>query len=176
MRIATLSTADAPAYRDLMLEAYVLAADAFTSTASERAREPLSWWEQRIASADGLSLCFGAFADAGLVGTVALEFNAKPKTSHSALVLGMYVRPDARGRGLAGGLMRAALAAASARREIDVLRLTVTEGNESAIGLYRSVGFESWAVEPRAIRTPDGFKGKVHMALFLDRLAPKEER
>jgi RimJ/RimL family protein N-acetyltransferase len=150
-----------------MLEAYAHAADAFTSTAQERAQEPLSWWEERIASPDGLSQAFGAFAQDGLVGTVALEYSAKPKTRHSVLVLGMYVRPAARGRGVGAGLMRAAIAAASARHGVRALRLTVTEGNAPAIRLYESVGFSAWGTEPRAIRTPGGFKGKVHMVLLL---------
>jgi len=167
MRIASLDTSDAPRYRELMLEAYVLAADAFTSTAGERAAEPLGWWERRIASPDGLSQSFGAFAEDQLVGTVALEYSAKPKTCHSALVLGMYLRPSARRQRAGTALLQAALAAARARPGIEVLRLTVTEGNEPAIRLYESVGFSAWGIEPLAIRTASGFKGKVHMSLRL---------
>ncbi|MFY9511619.1 MAG: GNAT family protein [Rubrivivax sp.] len=169
MHIAPLSASDAPQYRELMLEAYVQAADAFTSTAEERRAEPMSWWVQRIAAPSGLSQSFGAFdAQQQLVGTVALEFAAKPKTRHSAHVIGMYVRPLARGRGAGALLMQAAIAAAMARPDIRNLRLTVTEGNEAAIRLYRSVGFSAWGVEPQAIRTPSGFKGKVHMCLLLE--------
>lgn len=164
MPIARLNASDAPRYRELMLEAYVLAADAFTSTAEERASEPLAWWERRIARADGLSESFGAFEDEQLIGTVALEYSAKPKTRHAALVIGMYVRPSWRRSGAARALMQAAIAAARARPQIDVLRLTVTEGNEAAIRLYQSVGFVAWGTEPQAIRTPGGFKGKVHMS------------
>lgn len=171
MRIARLVASDALQYRDFMLEAYVQAADAFTSTAEERAREPLSWWEKRIASADGLSESFGAFDTASLVGTVALEYSAKPKTRHSALLIGMYVRPAHRLSGAAGALMQAAVAAAAARPEVQGLRLTVTEDNEPAIRLYRSVGFLAWGTEPHAIRTPTGFKGRVHMSMLLPHAA-----
>ena len=171
MRIARLIASDAPQYRELMLEAYEQAADAFTSTAEERALEPLFWWEKRIASADGLSESFGAFDKASLVGTVALEYSAKPKTRHSALVIGMYVRPAHRGSGAAGALLQAAIAAAAARPEVQGLRLTITEGNEPAIRLYKSVGFIAWGTEPHAIRTPAGFRGKVHMSMLLPRAA-----
>lgn len=167
MRTAALTAEDAPQYRELMLEAYVQAADAFTSTAEERAKEPLSWWVNRIASTSGLSQCFGAFVDERLVGTVALEYSAKPKTQHSALVIGMYVRPGERRLGLGAGLMQAAVAAARARPGLLVLRLTVTQGNEAAVRLYESVGFSAWGVEPMAILTPSGYMGKVHMAMPL---------
>ncbi len=171
MRIARLVVSNAPEYRELMLGAYEQAADAFTSTAEERARESLSWWEKRIASAEGLSESFGAFEESSLVGTVTLEYSAKPKTRHSALVIGMYVRPPHRGSGAAGALIQAAIAAAAARPEVQGLRLTVTEGNEPAIRLYTSVGFVAWGTEPHAIRTQAGYRGKVHMSLLLPRAA-----
>jgi ribosomal protein S18 acetylase RimI-like enzyme len=173
--VEPLTAAHAPAYRELMLEAYTLAADAFTSTAEERAAEPLAWWEKRIASAAGLSESFGAFTEGRLVGTVALEYTTKPKTHHSALVLGMYVRPQARGQGAGRALMQAAVAAARARAGIEVLRLTVTEGNEPAIRLYQSLGFRAWGTEPQAIRTPGGFRGKVHMMMGLGAPAGAQE-
>lgn len=167
MRISALTASDAAPYRELMLEAYVQAADAFTSTAEERAAEPLSWWAHRIASPSGLSQSFGAFQTDQLVATVALEYSAKPKTRHSALVIGMYVRPAARRLGTATQLIQAAIGAARARPGLRMLRLTVTQGNEAAVRLYESVGFSAWGVEPMAILTPSGYKAKVHMALQL---------
>lgn len=167
MNIASLTASNGPQYRALMLEAYDRAADAFTSTADERAAEPLSWWIERMAAPSGLSQSFGAFDGRRLVGTVALEYSAKPKTRHSALVIGMYVQPDSRRRGAGVRLMHAAIAAARARPGILTLRLTVTEGNEPALRLYESVGFLAWGVEPMAIHTPSGYRGKVHMALQL---------
>jgi RimJ/RimL family protein N-acetyltransferase len=167
MRIAALTAADALQYRELMLEAYVQAADAFTSTAEERAKEPLSWWANRIASASGLSQSFGAFQSGQLVGSVALEYSGKPKTRHSAIVIGMYVRPVARRMGAGALLMQEAVAAARAKPGIRMLRLTVTQGNEAALRLYESVGFSPWGVEPMAILTPSGYKAKVHMAMQL---------
>jgi len=167
MRIAALTQVDVPQYRELMLEAYVQAADAFTSTADERAAEPLSWWANRIASASGLSQSFGAFQAEQLVGTVALEYSAKPKTQHAALVIGMYVRPAARRLGAGAMLVGAAIEAARARPGLRMLRLTVTQGNQAAIRLYESAGFAAWGVEPEAILTPSGYKAKVHMALRL---------
>jgi ribosomal protein S18 acetylase RimI-like enzyme len=150
-----------------MLEAYEHAPDAFTSTAEERAREPDSFWVKRIADPTKLTEAFGAFDGDELVGTVALEFSAKPKTKHKALVIGMYVTDAARGRKAARALLGAAIESARAREGILLLTLTATEGNEPAISLYRSAGFEVFGVEPMAILTPKGYKAKVHMCLQL---------
>ncbi len=174
IQIARLQPADAVPYRELMLEAYEQAADAFTSTAAERAAEPESFWTRRIADASGLSAAFGAFQGTRLVGTVALEFSVKPKTRHKALLIGMYVRPAARGQRAGSALMAAALRFAQARQGVQALTLTVTQGNEAAISLYQRFGFVAFGVEPMAILTPDGFKGKVHMwrAVRADDQAP----
>lgn len=127
----------------------------------------MSWWAHRIASVAGLSQAFGAFQSDQLVGTVALEYSAKPKTRHSALVIGLYVKPVARRLGAGALLMRAAIAAAQIKPGVRVLRLTVTEGNEAAIRQYESVGFSAWGVERMAILVPSGYKSKVHMSLQL---------
>ena len=167
MHVTILTSADAADYRELMLEAYEQAPDAFTTTAAERRAEPESWWIKRIGSSEGLATCFGAWQADSLVGTVALEYSAKPKTRHSALVLGMYVQPSQRGKGIGHALMKAAIAAASSRPEVLALTLTLTEGNEPALRLYKSAGFSVWGTQPNAIRTESGLKGKVHMSLAL---------
>jgi GNAT superfamily N-acetyltransferase len=169
MHVSPLTAADVLAYRALMLEAYEQAPDAFTTTAGEREAEPESWWVRRIGSADGLSTSFGAWKAGSLVGTVALEYSAKPKTRHTALVLGMYVQPQERGQAIGVALLNAAIAAASARPEVLSLNLTLTEGNIPALRLYRSAGFIEWGTQPQAIRTESGLKGKVHMTLSISR-------
>jgi RimJ/RimL family protein N-acetyltransferase len=167
MHVVALTAQDATRYRALMLHAYEAAADAFTSTAEERAAEPESWWVQRIGDPKALSLAFGAFEGQELVGTVTVEFSSKPKTKHKAHVIGMFVAEAARGTGASTALLGAALEAAKARPGVLVVTLTVTEGNVPATRLYESVGFKAFGVEPMAIVTPNGFKSKVHMWLQL---------
>jgi ribosomal protein S18 acetylase RimI-like enzyme len=167
MHIRTLQAADAARYRELMLEAYELAADAFTSTAAERRLESEAWWADRIAAADGLRVAFCAEDGAQMLGTVALEYTCGTKSRHSAGLIGMYVREPSRGRGVGRALLDVALAHAAQRPGVEVLRLTVTEGNEPALCLYRRAGFEAWGTQPMAILTPSGYKGKVHMSCSL---------
>jgi ribosomal protein S18 acetylase RimI-like enzyme len=172
MQVARLQAPDAGPYRKLMLEAYALAADAFTSTVEERAAEPDSFWVRRLADPTGLSVAFGAFEGQQLVGTVALEFSAKPKTRHKASVIGMYVSPQARGSGAGRALLAAALDHARQRQGLLQLTLTVTEGNAQATRLYTSAGFQSFGLEPMAVLTPAGYRAKVHMWLPLQRDPP----
>jgi ribosomal protein S18 acetylase RimI-like enzyme len=94
-----------------------------------------------------------------------LEFTAKPKTRHKAHLIGMYVTPAVRRSGAGRALVEAAVEFAKRRGGILLVTLTVTEGNDPAITLYQSVGFQSFGVEPLAILTPSGYQGKVHMWL-----------
>jgi RimJ/RimL family protein N-acetyltransferase len=167
LNVVILSASDAPQYKALMLHAYEHAADAFTSTPEERAKEPDTWWIKRIADPDGMTISFGAKQGDDLVGTVALEFSAKPKTRHKALVVGMYVMPAWRGKGLARCLLHAAIDHCTSRGDIMVMQLEVTEGNQPAAELYRKLGFSQYGLEPMAVFTPSGFKSKVHMWLSM---------
>lgn len=174
LRIAPLTAADVARYRALMLHAYAVEPDAFTSTAEERAALPESWWTDRLAHPKGLGQAFGAFAGDDLVGTVAIEFSAKPKTRHKAHLIGMFVSPAARGLGAGKALLEAAIAHARARAGTRVITLTVTQGNEAAIALYRGAGFQVFGTEPMAIATPQGYLAKVHMWLPLAGAAARE--
>jgi GNAT superfamily N-acetyltransferase len=165
--VAVLTASDALPYKALMLHAYEHAADAFTSTPEERAKEPDHWWVRRIADPEGLTVAFGDFRDQSIVGTVALEFSAKPKTRHKALVVGMYVLPPFRGHGCARALIQSAIHFCTARGDIRAVQLEVTEGNKPAVTLYESLGFKAYGVEPMAVLTPAGYRSKVHMWLSL---------
>ena len=167
MRVASLTHADVLPYRALMLEAYAMAPDAFTSTPQERAAEPESWWLNRIADPSGLTAVFGAFNAGDLVGTVALEFASKPKTRHKCHLIGMYVKPMVRGCGAGRLLVSAAISHARARSGLEVITLTVTQGNAPAQGLYRSVGFRRFGIESMAIRSEGRYLSKVHMWMAL---------
>ena len=173
--ITGLTEADAPAYRALMLEAYEVP-DAFTSTPQERAAAPASFWVGRLAHPQGLSVAFGAFDAGALVGTVTLEFSDRAKTRHKAHVVGMYVRPEHQGKGIGRALLDAAVAHARTLAHVQVLNLTVTEGNAAALALYERAGFQAFGTEPMAVQTTDGYKAKVHMWKRLPAHGNKEQQ
>jgi ribosomal protein S18 acetylase RimI-like enzyme len=89
-----------------------------------------------------------------IVGTVQLEFAAKPNASHRAELQKLLVLRSHRGRGLGAALLAAAEQAAAARgRSLLVLDTSVT-GN--ALGLYARCGYTRAGVIPRYAQDPDG--------------------
>lgn len=174
MLIRRLSPADAADHRDLMLEAYERHPDAFTSSTSERAALPVSWWAERLpAGAHPASMVFGALDDEGrLVGAAGLSVEPRIKARHKGLLFGMYVAPAARQQGAGARLVEAVLAAASARGDLRLLQLTVTQGNTGAQALYERCGFQVFGVEPMAVRIGERYFAKVHMWCELAPLSP----
>lgn len=168
MNLRRLTPADAAAHRALMLQAYADDPMAFTASVAEREPLPLSWWAARMAEGDDVpEQMFGAFVDGQLVGAAGLSFETRPKRRHKAQLIGMYVLPEHRRRGLAQALVQAVLDAARRRPELKIVGLTVTEGNAGAEALYRRCGFEPWGVEPMGTFDGEHFFGKVHMACRL---------
>ncbi|WP_244899920.1 GNAT family N-acetyltransferase [Rhodoferax fermentans] len=151
-------------YRTLMLQAYAQHPQAFSSSVAERAALPVSWWVRRLEPADDApEVVLGVFDAQALVAVVGVGFEARDKLRHKATLFGMYVAPQARQRGLGSALVQAALDCARARPGIQLVQLTVTEGNQAAQALYERFGFVSFGLEPMAVAVADGFVSKHHM-------------
>lgn len=164
MSIRRLMVSDAIEYRQLMLEAYETHPDAFTSSASERAALPMSWWEARLDEAPlAREVVFGAFDGDRLVGAAGLSFESREKAKHKATLFGMYIPPEFRHRGLGRALVVAALHHARSRCGVMLVQLTVTQGNAAAQALYGQCGFVQFGLEPLAVAVGPMFVSKVHM-------------
>jgi ribosomal protein S18 acetylase RimI-like enzyme len=163
MDIRPLAPSDAPVYRTLRLRALREHAQAFTSDHDEDEKLPLSASEKRLQPGDGKRF-WGAFDGAALRGMVGLEREARSKTRHKAKVVGMYVAPEVAGQGVGRALLDRLVAEARASG-VELLVLTVTDGNQAATTLYERAGFHSFGVEPDAIRVDGRSFGKRHMVL-----------
>ena len=165
MFVHPLTPDDAPTYRDLRLRALREHPQAFTSDWEDASQRPLEESRQRLASSG--TAFWGAFDESGaLCGMVGLECSARAKQRHRGTVVAMYVAPEAAGRGRGRELLRALMLHAKTIGLTD-LGLTVTEGNTSALRLYREAGFAEFGTEPRAISVDGQLLAKVHMHLHL---------
>lgn len=167
-------------YRALMLHAYAAHPDAFTSSATERERLPLSWWEARLRGGVGAAeIVIGALVRSEhnaavaaetlentrpeLAGVVGLSFDQREKARHKSTLFGMYVAPQHRKAGLGDALVAAALQHARSRSGVQLVQLTVTQGNDAAYRLYERHGFVQYGLEPLAVAVDGGFVSKCHL-------------
>ena len=133
--IRVLSEADAADYWAVRLRGLREEPESFGSAYEESVDTPLEDVVRRLrASAD----CFvlGTFAK-HLVGTVGCHRKEGLKLRHKAMIWGMYVSPECRGRGLGRTLLTAAIARAGSCR----LGAVAAAGGNRQYGGFRAVSF-----------------------------------
>ena len=165
MSVRILTRADAAAFRELRLRALKEHADAFTSSYEEDVQKPMAATEERLDARD--NTFWGAFVDGRLQGIVGLTREPRRKNAHKAVIVAMYVAPESGRRGLGRALLQAVIDHARSVAGLEQLVLTVTRDNNVAAELYRTTGFMTFGVEPRAIKVAGEYFDKEHMILLL---------
>lgn len=139
--IRTLEATEWPAYREVRLRSLEDSPDAFCSQfAAEQALSPAVWTARlyaAAASADDHPLV--AELEGNIVGL--LWAKRDPASASIVNIFQVWVAPECRGRGVAAALLEAAIAWARSRNA-EVLQLSVTCGDTSAVRLYTRTGFE----------------------------------
>ncbi|MEM8883176.1 MAG: GNAT family N-acetyltransferase [Planctomycetota bacterium] len=171
IRIRRFAAHDAEAYLALRLRALRDHPDAYLVSAEEeeaRGLEDIRDWIAKLAASDD-DLLFGAFEDdrpIGIAGVCRLV-RSHAKGRHKALLWGVYVAPEARGRKIGRQLIEHAIEATRRVDGIEAIQLGVGVDNEPARRLYESVGFRTFGTEPCSMRV-DGRRVDEHwMILFL---------
>jgi ribosomal protein S18 acetylase RimI-like enzyme len=154
------------ALRDMML---ALHPEAFTSdAASEQARPPSSYAPRVGADQpEGGQFTLGAWRGDELVGAVSCEREPRVKVRHVAHLSGLMVRPQDRGQGIARMLLVACIERAQAVRGLELLTLSVTASNRTALALYARTGFRRYGTLPRALKVDGTYHDKNLMVLDL---------
>jgi len=137
LSIRELTLADASSYRAIRLEGLRLAPEAFGSSYEEEISRSDEEFARRITGRPGIM--FGGF-DPGAAGLV-----------------GMYVRPAYRGRGLGARLIERILQHARQIGGIAVVQLGVGCDNHAARALYDRMGFKTYGIERKALKIGERF-------------------
>src|SRR4051812_31430916 len=119
LSVRLLRPDDVETFRTIRLEALERAPEAFGSSLADEANKPLDWFRERL---NGRAV-FGAFIASAPSGMAGFYQQAGAKAQHKGVLWGMYVRPDARGHGVARELAQAVID--HARGRVEILQLTV---------------------------------------------------
>jgi len=125
----------------------------FTADLAEIESRPPEWWQDMAgrANGDAMELVLVAEADGNLAGMLGVFTPKQPKLAHVGNVWGVYVRQPFRGRGLGRQMLRTAINWARAKSLV-LLKLSVVDGNDTALRCYESCGFTRYGTEPLAVR------------------------
>jgi GNAT superfamily N-acetyltransferase len=155
MHVRLLSRHDAAEFQALRQRALRDNPEAFGRTYAEEQSTPLETIAERLGDGDDAAqnvvVGVADTPDGPLYGVAGCYREGAAKQRHKAVIWGMYVAPEARGRGAGRLLLDTVIAQASRWAELEHLSLSVVPENVAARRLYLERGFVPFAVEPRAL-------------------------
>lgn len=157
-----LSSQDADPFRSIRLESLRQDPEAFGSTFEMELNESRKNFLERF----DRSTLFGGFVGTNLMAIVGFYPLEGPKIGHKGVLWGMYVRPEARGTGLATALIGSLIE--HAREHVAQIQLTVVSSNPRARRFYQRMGFSEYGLEKKALKYNGVYFDEVLMVRFLN--------
>jgi ribosomal protein S18 acetylase RimI-like enzyme len=156
-----LSLEDIEAFRALRLRGLKECPDAFLDDYEEWANEPVESFRKFF---DGWVA--GAFFEGKLLGISGLYREKGKKLKHKGTIWGVYVAPEARGKGLGRGLLTLLLDEAK-KSGLELVQLSADETSLITLRLYQSIGFSEYGRDKHIMKVGDHYVTDVLMAKFL---------
>jgi RimJ/RimL family protein N-acetyltransferase len=157
--------ADAPAYRELRLEALRNHPEAFSADYESAFQQPANEWAERLRSLGGDNMIYFAAQKDALIGMCGIYRGKSAKTHHSATIWGVYVKAEWRGLQIADVLMDRCIEWAR-DQGIKIVRLAVVTTNQAAIRCYERCEFKIYGTSPQEIF----YNGRMYDELLMARV------
>ena len=160
--VRRLTAEDAEDFLALRLEGLSRHPEAFGADSAGDIALGMEEWRRRLTD----NPVFGGFRDDRLVAAAGLYRESREKMRHKGVLWGVYVTEAARGNGFGRAVVEAAVA--EARQQVAQLMTSVSAGNQAALDLYLSLGFQPWGVQPRALKVGERYIDEIELLLILD--------
>lgn len=168
VQIRKLSVSDSVAFQSIRLQALKEYPEAFGSSFEEEQEKSLEDVARMFGTKDPeVDFIAGAFSNRMLVGIVGFYQQSKMKVSHKGVIWGVYLQPEAQGKGIASRLLDFVIAEARNVKGLEQIQLSAASHNTAAKRLYDKTGFVVFGLEKEAIKLHDRYVDEEHRVLFL---------
>jgi|SRR2546425_8721965 ribosomal protein S18 acetylase RimI-like enzyme len=170
MEVRILTETDAEAFWNIRLRALRDDPESFGATFEEFLERGIAGVAQglRKRPTNPDDVTFGAF-ERNIVGIAGFRRELETKKQHKAVIWGMYVPREARGRGIGKALLQAAIAHAKTLPNLEKINLSVVLTSKEARQLFISLGFEPYGLEKHALKLQNQYFDQELMSLDLTR-------
>ncbi len=157
-----LSVSDFAAWKELRHEALALCPDALSSTCEEHSKLSVADFKMLLTHTD----IFGVLHKDKLVGTAGVAMLQLQKFRHRGSLLGMYLKEEYRGSGMADNLLKTIIQ--HAKQTLVLLTCGVMVQNSNALRFYQRHGFKIIGTVPRSMKFNGIYYDEYSMYLELD--------
>jgi len=156
-----LTPNDYLAYRRARLDCLKNFPENFGSTYEEESKVVV----ENFGESDCKYFFYGAFCEGVLIGISAFLREPRLKTRHRGDIRQVYVDPAFTGNGIAGTLIKRTIEKAFEDSSIEQITLSVVSANETAVNLYKRLGFVQYGLIENYFKKDDKYTSQIFMIL-----------